>query len=218
MGISSGRREAGRLIHSYKAEHPLPLDGVLAKWQTADRAVFEGPPMGSYPRRATVHTLWDKRSLYFCFDVFSSRLQAVVTTRDGEDLWLDDGVEFLFDPHRHRTKEFLPDDFAYHINILNTVFDDRGSPSGKPDPEWNGSAQHEVKLLGDFRYLVEVAVPWTEIGLEPQEDHTVIGVDFCVNGRDPQTGEYNYFDWCGLKVFHDPSGFGDLALKGPRKR
>jgi len=30
------------------------------------------------------------------------------------------------------------------------------------------------------------------------------------------TGAYDYFDWCGLKVFHDPSGFGELLLAGRR--
>ena len=39
-----------------------------------------------------------------------------------------------------------------------------------------------------------------------------IGVDFCVNGSHPDTWEYDYFDWCGLPLFHDPSGFGDLIL------
>ena len=48
------------------------------------------------------------------------------------------------------------------------------------------------------------------------EGHTVIGIDFGVNGKDPETGGYDYFDWCGLKVFHDPSGFGELFLAGRR--
>jgi hexosaminidase len=215
--FSAFEYNVGRLIRSHKTEQVLPLDGDLTKWQSADRVVFEGSSIGGLPRRAAVCTLWDNQNLYLCFDVSSSKLQAVVRTRDGDNLWLDDGVEFLIDPQRHRTKEFLPDDFAYHINILNAVFDDRGTPSGKPDPGWDGNAQHEVKLLGDFRYAVEVAVPWKEISLEPHEEQTIIGVDFCVNGRDPQTGEYDYFDWCGLKVFHDPSGFGDLMLRGPRQ-
>ena len=57
---------------------------------------------------------------------------------------------------------------------------------------------------------------WAEIGIEEVEGHTVIGIDFGVNGKDPETGGYDYFDWCGLKVFHDPSGFGELFLAGRR--
>jgi len=207
-----------RVIRAYKSEAPLALDGDLGKWRGAQSVTFEGPPLAGRPRRARVFALWDSTNLYLAFDVYSSKLHAAVREHDGDRLWFDDGVEFLVDPHRHRTKEFLPDDFSYHINILNVVFDDRGTASSQPDPKWNGLARHAVKIVDDYHYVVEVAIPWTEIGLEPRENQTSVGIDFCVNGKNPQTGEYNYFDWCGLKVFHDPSGYGDLTLAGPRRR
>jgi hypothetical protein len=177
---------------------------------------FEGRPLEGHPRRATVYALWDAVNLYLAFDVHSCKLQATVRKHDGDRLWEDDGVEFLIDAHRDRSKEFLPDDFSYHINILNSVYDDRGTPSGQADEKWNGTAQHIVKVLDDYHYITEVAVPWKEIGREPRENQTSIGIDFCVNGKDPMSGEYVYYDWCGLKVFHDPSGYGDLVLAGSR--
>lgn len=214
-GITAGGRKAQE-IRAYETETPIPLDGDLKKWHGAESVTFEGRPLGGHSRRATVYVLWDPKDLYLAFDVHSSKLHAQVREHDGDKLWEDDGVEFLIDPRRDRTKKYLPDDFAYHINILNVVFDDRGTPSGQPDPEWNGKARHSVKILDDYNYIVEVAIPWTEIGFKPRADHTAIGIDFCVNGKDPETDEYNYFDWCGLKVFHDPSGFGDLILAGQR--
>jgi hypothetical protein len=201
-------------IRSRRVHGTFVLDCNLGKWQEAEFVHFQGRPLGGKPRQATVYSLWDSRDLYLAFDVLSSRLQAVVREHDGRNLWWDDGVEFLIDPHRDRTREFLPDDFSYHINILNVVYDDRGTPSGEANPAWNGVARHEVKILDDYHYVVEVAIPWQEIGLEPRENETAIGIDFCVNGKDPETGQYDYFDWCGLKVFHDPSGFGELALIG----
>ena len=54
--------------------------------------------------------------------------------------------------------------------------------------------------------------------LEPAEGHTALGIEFGVNGEDPETGVYEYFDWRGLKVFHDPSGFGELLLDGRRSQ
>jgi len=215
-GGGSGREKC-RVLRARKTGTPLPLDGDSEKWRGAESVTFEGRPLGGKPRRATVYALWDAQDLYLLFDVYSSELQASVREHDGDKLWFDDGVEFLIDPGHHRTKEYLPDDFAYHINILNTVFDDRGTAAGQPDPAWNGTARHMVKILDDYHYVVEVAVPWPEIGLEPQEGQTVMGINLCVNGKDPATGEYNYFDWCGLSVFHDPSGFGDLKLAGPNK-
>ncbi len=205
-----------RQIHAYKTRSPIALDGDLKKWHGGESVTFEGRPLGGHPRRATVHTLWDSKNLYLAFDVHSSRLRAEVREHDGDKLWEDDGVECLIDAHHDRAKQFLPDDFAYHVNILNAVYDDRGTPSGQPDEKWNGVTEHIVKILDDYHYLVEIAIPWTEIGLQPRGGHTTIGIDFCVNGKDPETGQYDYFDWCELEVFHDPSGFGDLMLAGPR--
>jgi Carbohydrate family 9 binding domain-like len=202
-------------IRAFKTEAPIPLDGDLSKWRGAETVTFHGKPLAGHPRRATVYALWNQENLHLAFDVHSSKLQASVRERDGDKLWEDDGVEVLIDPLLHRSKEFLPDDFSYHINILNAVFDDRGTPSGQPDPRWNGDAEHAVRVLDNFHYVVQVSIPWKEIGVEPVEGQTILGVDFAVNGKDPETGAYDYFDWCGLKVFHDPSGFGELLISGP---
>lgn len=210
--------KSGKLIRAHKTDEKLTFDGLIEKWSGAQSVTFEGRPLHGHQRRAIVYALWDELNLYLAFDVHSSRLQAKVREHDGHELWLDDGIEFLIDARRDRTKQFLPDDFSYHINILNVVYDDRGTLSGEPDSGWNGRAEHQVRIVDDYRYVVEVAVPWNEIGIEPIEVQTAVGIDFCVNGKDPDTGEYNYFDWCRLSVFHDPSGYGDLVLAGPRRK
>jgi len=99
-----------------------------------------------------------------------------------------------------------------NINVLKAGYGDRGAFSGQPGSKWNRQARQIVKVLDDYRYVVEVAIPWTAPGLEPGAGHTTIGIDFCVNRRDTQANQYDCFDWCGLTVFHDPSGFGDLIL------
>ena len=200
-----------RSIRCHWTDKSIALQGGLSQWTEAEHVSFSAPPLCGHPRGATVYTLWDARNLYLAFDVHSTKLQAEVRERDGDKLWMDDGIEFLIDAGRHRSKGFLPDDFAYHINILNTVYDDRGTPAGQPDPAWNGVAEHVVKILDDYRYVVEVAVPWDEIGIGPKPG-SVLGIDFCVNSRHPVSGEYVYYDWCELRVFHDPSGFGELIL------
>lgn len=213
-----GRRggEPAPRLRAYKTAKLLPLDGDLDNWRGAESVSFAGSSLAGRPRRARVYVLWDDQNLYLAFDVHSSKLQAVVRQHGGDNLWLDDGVEFLIDSQLRRSKKFLAGDFSYHINILNAVYDDHGTLAGEPAAKWDGQAQHAVKVLDDFHYIVEVAVPWSEINLQPRAGRTSVGIDFCVNGRDPTTGEYDYFDWCGLKVFHDPSGYGELELAGPR--
>jgi hypothetical protein len=119
-------------MRAFKTNIPISLDGDLVKWRGADTVTFEGKPLAGHPRHATVCALWDKGNLYLAFDVHSSKLQASVRERDGDKLWEDDGVEFLIDALSHRTKEFLPDDFSYHINIFNTVYDDPGNLQRSP--------------------------------------------------------------------------------------
>ena len=212
----AGSPDSRHQMRAFMTDVPIPLDGDLAKWRGLETVTIEGKPLAGHPRNATVYALWHKESLYLAFDVHSSKLQASVRERDGDKLWEDDGVEFLIDALSDRTKEFLPDDFSYPVNILNTVYDDRGTPSGQPDPQWSGNAQHVVRIVDDYHYVVQVSIPWAEIGVEPVEGHAVLGIDFGVNGKDPETGAYDYFDWCRLKVFHDPSGFGELLLTGRR--
>jgi hypothetical protein len=215
-GAGTEADKSQRVMRAFKTNTPIPLDGDLRKWRDAESVSIEGRPLAGHPRHATIYALWDAKNLYLAFDVRSCRLKATVRERDGDKLWEDDGIEFLIDAHRDKSQKFLSDDFSYHINILNAVYDDRVTPSGEPDEKWNGTAQHAVKILDDYHYIVEVAIPWKEVGIEPRENQTSVGTDFCVNGKDPATDEYVFYDWCGLKVFHDPSGYGDLVLVGPR--
>lgn len=85
-----------------------------------------------------------------------------------------------------------------------------------PGPAWSSggetSAQNPQRRIRAFK--IERPLPLDgDLG-----KWRGIGIDFCVNGKDPATGEYDYFDWCGLKVFHDPSGYGELLLAGTRVR
>jgi hypothetical protein len=59
-----------------------------------------------------------------------------------------------------------------------------GTPAGQPDPQWNGNAQHVVRTVDDYHYSVQVSMPWKEIGVEPVEEQSVLGIDFGVNGKD----------------------------------
>ena len=147
----AGPSDLQHRICAFKTATPIPLDGDLAKWCGADTVTF-GKPLAGHPRHATVNALWDKETLYLAFDVRSSKLQASVREHDGDKLWEDDGVEFLIDAMSHRTKEFLPDDFSYHINILNTVYDDRGTPSGQPDPQWNTQCEYWTIITMSYRH------------------------------------------------------------------
>lgn len=190
---------------------PLQLNGDLSRFRRMPAIHLTSDSRADPARSATIFLGWDKAFFYLAFHVFSPGLQATVRQRDGNDLWKDDGVEFLIDPTQHRTKQFTSTDFSYHINILNSVYDDRGTLAGVPDEKWNGDARHFVRVIDQHQYVVEVAVPWSEIGLTPAVGMQ-LEMDLCINGRNPKTKEYEYIDWAGLTNFHDPSGYGKITL------
>lgn len=208
-----------KLILARRTTHGIKFVGNLEEWSASEKVSFDDGGTPPLKRRATVYVLWDEKYLYIAFDVDRRSPIAKVTEHDGQGLWLDDGVEFLIDPLNDGGEFCMPDDVAYHINILNVVYDERGTGEKKADASWTGAAVHQVKLKEGtdkqvVGYVCEVGVPWEELGIDPVENQTVIGIDFCVNGTDDETGKYHYFDWMGLKLFHHPDGFGKLKLVG----
>lgn len=168
-------------LEAYETTVPISVDGVLEEkeWLNSDSIGFNDNGSFQNRRSATVHVLWDKRYLYIAFNVNRKNPKAKVTQRDGYGLWFDDGIEFLIDPLNDKGKYFMPDDIAYHVNILNAVYDDRGTGCENPDSTWNGKALHEVRLKKGKHsftgYICEAAVPWTELGITPVADKTVMG-------------------------------------------
>lgn len=207
------------VILARKATDKITIDGILEEWSNAEHVTFNDGGAMSERRSATAYVLWDENYLYIAFDVDRRNPKAKVTQRDGQGLWLDDGIEFLIDANNDKGSVFMPDDIAYHINLLDAVYDDRGTGGPKQDATWNGDAEHKTRLKfgpdgSPTGYTCEVAVPWKEMGIVPRAGETVMGIDFCVNGTDDHTGQYHYFDWAGLKLFHYPDGFGTLKLVG----
>ncbi len=207
------------LVLAKRKTSDITFEGKLEQWHHANRLDFDDGAAPPERRSAVVCVLWDEKYLYIAFDVRRKNPRAKVTERDGHGLLFDDGIEFLIDAKNDKGTLFMQDDIAYHINILDAVFDDRGTGGLKQDVSWNGKAIHKMNLKAQENgevtgYVCEVAVPWEELGVAPVENVTVVGIDFCVNGTDDLTGAYHYFDWAGLKLFHYPDGFGELKLVG----
>ena len=164
-----------------------------------------------------VKSVWTVDSLYFLFSVLDSDLRCRQMETDHPKLYLDDMVEFLIDTRNDHGELWLEDDIIYHINLFGYKKDDRGTPEGVSNPKWNGSARYAIYVHGtindssdiDEGYEVEVALPWTEIGVTPDRG-LVLGVDFA-GGDDDGTGR-QLFDLAGASPFRSPSAFRRLVL------
>jgi hypothetical protein len=212
-------------LNSQKFDREITIDGDLSDWPEnlmtvtiVDREIDQGDNVRVLSDNKVVcKSLWNSQFLFMAFQVEDSKLIAHQTDNDHRRLYLDDMVEFLIDPNLDATELWLPDDLIYHINLLNTVKDDRGTITSDRDVAWDGKATHAIKMTGtlnddsdtDQGYVLEVAVPWSEIGVDPEEG-TKMGFNFA-NGDNDGKGR-QLFDWMGAWPMRTPSQFGKLLL------
>lgn len=212
-------------LNSQKIDSEITIDGDLSDWPDnlmavaiIDREIDQGDNVRILSDNEVVcKSLWNGQFLFIAFQVKDSNLIAYQTDKDHSRLYLDDMIEFLIDPQLDATELWLPDDLIYHINLLNTVKDDRGTITGERNVAWDGKAKYVIKMKGtlnddsdiDEGYVLEVAIPWSEIGIHPEEG-TKMGFNFA-NGDNDGIGR-QLFDWMGAWPMRTPSQFGILHL------
>jgi len=192
------------------------VGNIKNDWSQANPLSFENPAESD--NLVTVRSLWDTDSLYFLLTVADKDLRAYQIEKDHRLLYLDDMVEILIDAHNDKNDCWNTDDIVYHINLLGQKKDDRGTKDCESDTAWDGEASYSVRLFGtvndttdiDKGYHVEIAFPWSELGVRPEEGRA-IGINFA-NGDNDGNGR-QLFDWAGAWPLRTPSAFGTLYLK-----
>jgi len=208
--------ERHNLSSSFYPEKVI-IDGSLSEWAAAD-SVEITDRNGLSKNILSLRSHWDNDFLYLGFRVADSDLRAYQTQKDHKELYLDDMVEFLIDANHDATEKWSPDDIVYHINLLGQKKDDRGTPTGKSDATWDGNVKYAIEMSGtlndttdtDEGYTVEVAIPWSELGVIPYKN-LIVGLNFA-NGDNDGKGR-QLFDWVSASPFRSPDVFGDLILE-----
>ncbi|MEX2573171.1 MAG: sugar-binding protein [Balneolaceae bacterium] len=217
-GEKGGGNPEYKIISMYTDTPPV-MDGDLeeAVWQETELILFEDDVFRNFPRKSEnkveVRTLWDETNLYIAFRVFDKDLQSEQTVQEHARISSDDIVEFLIDRSNKKVPCWNRDNIIYHINLNGMRKTDRGTPECTPDRNWDGNAEIAVQLFGtlndtgdvDDGYIVEVAVSFEELGVEPFSGLR-LGVDFA------NAENRIFFDWAGAKPFRSPESFGDLIL------
>lgn len=210
------------------APTPVPptIDGKIGEkeWQAASRATgfigIEHPKwkgIGGFDRvdaQTTVWATYDATSLYVAFRCAEPEIETLVVKqkkepRDGA-LWWDDCVELFLVP---------PGDARIHL-ILNSkgeVYDAK-TAADKSDRAWNleglkvaASASPPGK---GSHWTVELAVPFTGLGVAPPKRGAVWGINFA---RERWAALYRNIaeqsTWSGLVgSFERPDMFGEICF------
>jgi hypothetical protein len=191
--------EVGTPAVARRPRTPITVDGVLSEsgWSLSDRA--GKPILGASDDTVTFGALWDPSFLYVGIRVLDGDLQ-----KDSPNRWDDDGVEVYVDARNDRTAAYGADDRQFTKRWSDgEVYEIAGQ---------TGGVLHGWAEVGGG-YTVELAVPWSNLGITPAADVTVLGFDIGNNDDDDDGARDGQLLWRGTADnFRDTTAFGDLAL------
>ena len=113
--------------------------------------------------RTNVLVTYDQQNLYvavICDEPNTSQLRANTQTRDG-NVWNDDSVEVYVDAGNQRGTEY----HGFFVNSRNVVYD------RMRDDSWSGTWSSGTSVTPGVRWIAELAIPWSTIGVTPRSGH-----------------------------------------------
>lgn len=190
-------------VRSYRAPRtlsPIAIDGNLNEsvWSlngTASKLVH-----GSGANNTTTFAaLWDHEYLYVAARVLDGSLY-----NDSTDVWLDDSVEVYLDANHNHGTTYDASDRQFTKGYNDSVLGGIGSQTG---------VLHATAAITGG-YTIELAIPWSNLGITPVADSTTLGFDVGNNDDDNGgTTRENQLMWAGTSTNStNTSAFGDLLL------
>lgn len=213
----------GPVVEALYVQNPPAVDGSLNDWtipfQTANHIVFGRDRWDNAEDLSSRFAVaWDYNYLYLAARVTD---EDYVQNARGEDLFLGDSLEILFDSN-------LAQDFE--LQRLGPDNYQLGISPGNPEPGENPEAylwyprdiagrRPEVRIGAQRTSVgwdVEAAVPWSVFGTAPQADMTY-GFVFSVsdNDRTGQVEQQTMVSNVSTRRLTDPTSWGNLTLRVP---
>ena len=198
------------LIYVYpcpRAGTAIVVDGALDEPAWTSAPLVTGFTYYNQRENAPVQTLfgalYDDRFLYFgvsCEEPEVARLRPVSIARDSLAVFHQEAVEIFIDP-QHSHEHY----FQFGFNAAASIYD-----SERTDSRWN-AAVVAATSLGLSAWFLEVAIPWTDLGIAEPRAGTMLGFNVC---RDRYlSGGTEWMNWSQTKAnFHDPDRFAHLVL------
>ncbi len=165
----------------------------------------------SVPTATWLYAGWDNKNLYLtfiCFEPEIAKLKTVTKNRDQERIWNDDSIEIFITPDTGKGGKY----FQFIVNAQGNQWDGVHAPDARQaDVSWNSGFTAESKVE-EKRWIVQVAIPLRDIGVEGFPDGKNLGVNFFRNHASGGAGEIS----CWSPVFNGrnltPEYFGTLTL------
>jgi hypothetical protein len=202
---------AGDVYLIQKASGTIAIDGSLAEFARAPLVSLDAAAAAKgSDNKAAARLLYDATNLYVAFKVSDAALRINQGGRDGET-WNGDSVEVLLDLVGDRSAAPDADDRHLVVNASGDLTDEQGA-SGGWNRSWTSNAKVAVSGVPGS-YSVEMAIPWSSLGVSSPAAGKVIGIDLANNDLDAD-GVLRQFDWAGLSRFAQPSLWKKARLDG----
>jgi hypothetical protein len=197
--------------NAIKTPTPLAIDGNTQEFANAREIAITN----SRGTRGTYRLLWDETALYIAANVSDTQFNADQLARDGQ-LWNDDSLEVFFDTLNNKGPSRDQNDYKFFVNLWNVHTDTR-----QTDQSWSMTYNSEVSMTGslndnqdsDSDYIIEMAIPWSEWGIQKPGFGSRWGFDLSMNDRDQQSSIIQN-QWANTDGgdANNPDGWGDLIF------
>jgi uncharacterized protein YjdB len=187
-----------------KTASTITINGQLteASWQL-NQSVNK-TTVGTPNNTVTFGVLWDNTNLYIGAKVLDASLFA-----DSPDAWNDDGIEVYIDANNNKLGSYDGADNQIIKNFNKSTVSTKVAISG---------LQHAWAAISGG-YSVEMAIPWSQLGINAPAAGTTIGFDLGYDDDDNGADRDGQAVWNGtVNNYASTAAFGSLVLSSTTSR
>lgn len=174
----------------------------------------DGKPQGTWTGpedlSADIRFLWDEKYLYVAVAVTDDKTGIL---QEGEQIWFQDGLQFLIDPMRTSLRKVGKYDYALGKGkkgnqVWSYLSADAGAPTGEVK-DMKLAIENTKPGTGNMTY--EIAIPWSRLAPFKPEVGGDLGLTLLLNEADDNTRD-SYMMWFGNASTKDVDTVADLIL------
>ncbi|HVD99090.1 MAG TPA: sugar-binding protein [Cytophagaceae bacterium] len=199
---------------NYNTGSPVVDGNVIhdAAYSSFPVANVQKQVIGTSDNEVNVRMTYDANYLYVGVMVWDNHAYTNTLYHDSPEIWNDDAVEIFIDPLNTKLPYFDPN---LHRQILVKYSSSGVPPQVSIRGNANGilaASQIENAVIYVGGYSVEVAIPWTNLGISPNVG-TYIGFDVAVDDDDDGGFRDSQLAWRGtINDYQNASVWGTILL------
>ncbi|HXB12861.1 MAG TPA: carbohydrate-binding protein, partial [Bacteroidia bacterium] len=198
--IAQGADPAG-VVTCFMAPGAITVDGNLSETGWNLNKTVSVTTIGTPNNTTTFGVLWDNTNLYIGAKVLDANLFSTNSTV--ANYWNDDAVEVYIDANDNK--------LSTYDGLDNQIIEAYNQSGVFTKLAITGLQHAWAPITGG--YTVEIAVPWSQLGITAPAAGTTIGFDLGNDDDDNGSGRANQSVWNGtINDYQNTSAFGTLIL------